>query len=102
MAHIERRQQKRADGSRAPVKWRARHVDPDGNEHSKTFSSRTAAENWVAAQTTAIGTGDWVDPARGRITVKEWTESWLASVAPTLKPYTVASYRSLLTSRVQK
>ena len=101
MAHIQKRRQKRPDGSRAPVTWRARYVGPDGMERSKTLQTRTAAEKWVAAQTTAIGTGDWVDPARGRITVTEWTDRWLKSVAPTLKPYTVASYRSLLRSRVK-
>src|SRR5438445_12088636 len=100
MAHIEKRQQKRPDGTRGPVRWRARYVGPDGRERSKTHETRRAAVIWVDAQTAAKRTGDWVDPPRGRVKIEEWTKQWLASVAPALKPYTVASYEALLQSRV--
>ena len=100
MAHIEKRQQKRPDGTRGPLRWRARYTDPQGNERSKTHVRKSDAEKWLAAQTTAMGTADWVDPARGRVAIERWTNDWLSSVAPSLKPYTVASYESLLRSRV--
>ena len=44
--------------------------------------------------------GTWVDPESRRITVEELAERWLEGARPMLKPKTVASYESLLRSRV--
>jgi integrase len=91
VAHIERRGKGR---------YRARYRAPDGSERSRTFDRRGDAEKWISAMTNAVSHGEWVDPARGRVTVKDWTDTWLDSVTASLKPYTVQSYKSLLNSRV--
>ncbi len=42
--------------------------------------------------------GEWLDPRAGRVTVAEWSETWLRGL--TLKPKTRAGYESILRSRV--
>jgi integrase len=44
--------------------------------------------------------GTWVPPDLRRVTVAEWSERWLSGARATLKPKTVASYESLLRSRI--
>jgi integrase len=91
VAHIEKRGRRR---------WRARYRGPDGRERSKTFERRADAEQYLASIEHSKSTGVYVDPSGGRVTVREWATQWLETVRPTLKPKTVASYESLLRSRV--
>ena len=100
MAHIERRQQKRPDGSRAPVKWRARYTGPDGKERSRTFKRKIDAEDWLVEQEAAKKSGKWVDPDAGKITVGEWADQYMAARFD-LKPKTRASYENLLRSCIK-
>ena len=95
MAHIERRQQKRPDGSRALLTWRARYIGADGKERSKTFKRKVDAERWVTRQEAAKAAGTWVDPEAGRITVGEWADQCMAARFD-LKPKTRVTYESLL------
>ena len=44
--------------------------------------------------------GEHVDPRRGRLAVGAWAESWMASRVH-LKPKTLASYESLLRTRIR-
>ncbi len=80
MAHIEKR---------GPKRWRARYTDPDGRERSQTFERKIDAERFLTSVTSSVAAGDWVDPARGRLTVGEWAGRWLAGRAD-LKPKTRA------------
>lgn len=48
---------KRPDGQ-----WRARYRDAAGKEHSKHFDRKTDAQRWLDEVTTAIVTGQYVDP----------------------------------------
>lgn len=92
MAHIERR------GS---GRWRARYRAPDGRERSKTFARRVDAQRFLAGVETDKSRGEWVDPRLGRTRFADFAGRWLAAIAPTLKPKTVATYESLLRSRIQ-
>ncbi|MGH9040200.1 MAG: tyrosine-type recombinase/integrase [Acidimicrobiia bacterium] len=92
MAHIERRESGR---------WRARYRTPDGRERSKTFARRVDAQRFLAGVETDKSRGEWVDPRLGRTRFDDFAGRWLAAVAPTLKPKTVATYESLLRSRIQ-
>ncbi len=75
MAQIVKRQQRRADGSKGPVRWRARYHGPDGLERSSTFTRRVDAERWWATQQADVARGAWVDPALGRISFADWSAS---------------------------
>jgi integrase len=92
MAHIEKRESGR---------WRARYRAPDGRERSKTFARKVDAQRFLAAVETDKSRGEWIDPRLGRTRVDDFASRWITAVAPTLKPKTVATYESLLRSRVQ-
>jgi len=81
---------KRPDG-----KWRARYRDATGKERARHFDRKADAERWVAASTASIARGDWVDPAKARVTVDEWSQVWLATKAH-LRPRTREKYESAL------
>ena len=44
----------------------------------------------------SLARGEWMDPARARVTVGDWAEQWLVAKSATLKATTRESYRSLL------
>ena len=81
---------KRPDGM-----WRARYRDATGKERARHFDRKADAERWVAASTASIARGDWVDPAKARVTVEEWSQVWLATKAH-LRPRTREKYESAL------
>lgn len=70
MAHVEKR---------GPGRWRARYRGPDGRERSRTFSRRADAERFLAGVEVAKSRGEWLDPARGSLTVEVWAAGWLAT-----------------------
>jgi len=76
-------------------KWRARYRDVTGKEHARHFDRKADAERWVAASTTAVARGDWIDPAKSRISVKEWSVVWLATKTH-LRPRTRELYETAL------
>jgi integrase len=84
-------------GSR--VVYRARYRDAAGREHCKDFDRKADGQRWLTEQQNALTKGLWVDPARSRLTVGQWAETWLAGRAH-LTPKTLASYRSLLGTQV--
>lgn len=72
MAHVERRHRK------GQAVWRARYRAPDGLERSKTFRRRADAEHFLTTVEASKVRGDWIDPVRGRITYREWSERYFA------------------------
>ena len=75
--------------------WLARWVDHDGNERSKAFDRKVDAQHHIAEITTALTSGSYADPKRAAVTFETVADDWFASKA-SLKPKTVAGYRSLL------
>jgi integrase len=65
---------KRPDG-----RWRARFRGPDGRERARHFDRKVDAQRWLDEQTTAVMTGQYVDPRAGRITFREYAERWRAA-----------------------
>ena len=57
--------------------WRARYYGPDHRERSKSFKRKTDAERWLTQQRSQMTQGDWIDPARGRVTFGEYAPDWL-------------------------
>lgn len=64
---------RRTDGS-----WRARYRDDAGKEHARHFDRKVDAQRWLDEVTAAVITGDYVDPAAGKVTFKAWFEEWSA------------------------
>lgn len=85
---------KRPDG-----RWRARYRDAAGKEHAKHFGRKIDGQRWLDDVTASQVAGTYVDPRRSRVTVGEWSQTWLAGRSH-LKPKTVESYKSLLRTRV--
>jgi len=80
-------------------RYRPHFRDPSGREVTKAFDRKIDAQRWLDEQTVALVHGSYVHPERSRLTVGQWAETWLAGRAH-LKPKTLASYRSLLSTRV--
>ena len=92
MGYIQRREDR-------PKPWLARHKGPDGRLHSRSFRRKIDAEKWLALEESKSIKGEWVDPAAGKATYRQWSETWLAGLH-SIKPKTQAGYESLLRSRV--
>ncbi|MEV0868704.1 tyrosine-type recombinase/integrase [Brachybacterium paraconglomeratum] len=63
--------QKRPDG-----RWRARYRDAQKKEHARHFKRKIDAQRWLDEVTTAVNTGQYVDPSRSRATVGSVAEAW--------------------------
>jgi integrase len=85
---------KRDDG-----RWRARYRDAAGKEHSRHFKRKIDAQRWLDDVTTAVTTGTYVDPSRGRVTVGEWAQTWLLTKVD-LKPTTRRGYASAIRTHI--
>jgi len=73
-----------AQGITAGVKataaaWRARFVDDAGKEHARHFARKRDAQAWLDAQTSSMLTGTYVVPKAGRITFRDYAETWRTS-----------------------
>lgn len=90
MAHVEKRQQKRTDGRKGRTVYRVRYIDPSGAERSRTFSTRGAADAYLATVETSKLTGEYHDPQLGRETLAEFFEGrWRPYAEKTLRPSTL-------------
>lgn len=86
---------KRPDG-----RWRARYRDRAGKEISRHFERKVEAQRWLDSVTTAVANGVYVDPARSRMTVAEWSHKWL-DTKTNLKATTRRDYESLLHAHIR-
>jgi integrase len=59
--------------------WRARYRDDARVEHTKQFKRKVDAQAWLDDITTAVKTGQYVDPKAGKVTIKEFAGSWEAA-----------------------
>jgi integrase len=62
---------RRPDGT-----YRPRYRDEHGKEHARHFKRKVDAQRWLDEVTAAMVTGDYVDPAAGRITFRAWFTEW--------------------------
>ena len=89
MGHISRR------GGR----WQAAFRGPDHKERTKTFDRRVDAEKWLNINGADIARGAWVDPAAGKISLRQYANEWLDQ-NPELRSTTRAKYRYLLDAHI--
>ena len=59
------------------------------------MSPKADADAWLAAQATDVGRGVWVDPRRGRTTLGEYAQRWLAQRTD-LRPRTRDDYEDII------
>lgn len=59
-------------------RWQARWIDPLGEEGTKVFASKDAAQGHVSAMEVSVRSGTYVDPKQGKVTFREYAERWRA------------------------
>ena len=68
------------------VRWYARYYDPSGRQLAKTFNRQVDAERFLRQiETAKDNNNNYVDPARGKITVGAWAPTWMTA-GPALPP----------------
>lgn len=81
----------------AGMRWQARWVDHDGNERSKSFTTKASANQHVRSVLAELHTGTYADPQRSAVTFGTVAEAWLdAKQAANRAPKTIEGYRGLL------
>lgn len=82
-------------------RFQARYPGPDGQMRPApdTFGSKRAAEQWLSITESQLLRGDWVDPERGKVMLKDYTSRWIDQ-RPGLRPRTVELYRWLLRKHI--
>ncbi len=93
MSSVEKRTR---DGA---VSWLARWRDPDGRQRKRTFARKVDAERHLTGVESRMLSGEYVDPARARVTVQAWSGQWLAGQVQ-LKESTRVRYGGLLRGHV--
>ena len=91
---------RRTSGSvrqRESGRWQARLRDPVTNRMVSLgmFPTKADADKALALATADQSRGAWIDPARGKTTLAEYANAWLAN-HPTLRPRTRRLYSDLL------
>jgi len=76
-------------------RWQARYDDPNGNEVTSLWRTKTEAEAEIVKQEAAKQTGSWLDPKAGKVTVERFiTDTWLP--AQNILDRTETVYRGVL------
>lgn len=78
---------KRPDG-RYRARWREY---PGGPQRTKSFARKVDAERWLVKVQHDLLSGTYVAPEAGRVTVEEYYRTWVARMAPTWRPATLAA-----------
>jgi integrase len=92
---VKRRTARHGKGRR----WRARYLDPDGKERSRSFHTKIQAEKFLTEIEHAKIAGTYRDPDAGRITLRKYvTQTWLP--AQGFDPVTREAVESRLANHV--
>ena len=57
--------------------WRAYYRDPSGHQRNKSFARKVDAEAYLATVESSKLLGAYIDPARAKLTMGEWSKRWL-------------------------
>jgi hypothetical protein len=81
-------------------RYRVRYQTPDRRQTDKRgFRTQHDTEQFLASVEVSMGRGEWVDPTLSRVSVRTWSDVWIAARA-NLKPSTRSAYEWLLTKYV--
>lgn len=100
MAYIEKRRQRRSDGTIGPVRWRVRYRTPEGGMRTRTFARKIDAERYCSGIEADLIRDEWCDPRSGRMTVAEFVESHYRRTTTNLEPTTLARDESYLRTHI--
>jgi integrase len=93
MAHVEDRWHKTVRGpdgkprrERTPrygngLRWRARYLDPDGEERSRSYDTKVRAERFLTEVEHSKISGSYRDPDAGRVTLRKYAGQWVQAYA---------------------
>lgn len=86
MAHIEDRWEKVVADARVRTerhgggrRRRARYLDPEGHQRSRTFARKVDAERFLITVEADKLRGTYIDPDAGRVTLRDYGEEWLVA-----------------------
>jgi integrase len=82
-------------------RWQARYPGPDGQMRNapRTFESKREAEQWLSITEAQLLSGEWADPARGKVKLIDYADRWIGERAG-LRPRTVELYRWLMRKHI--
>lgn len=84
--------------TKAGKRYRVRYRTPDRRSTDKRgFKTKRDAQDWAAANTVKMNTGDWRPAAAGRMTVSEQADAWLQTKTPNVAPKTATAYEQAVT-----
>jgi integrase len=74
-------------------RYQVRYLGPDGRERTGeyTFAGKTEAGKYLSLVESNIVRGEWIDPERAKILLKDYAGRWIAQ-RPNLRPRTVHLY----------
>jgi integrase len=58
-------------------RWRARYLDPDGRERSRSFATKVLAEKFLTEVEHSKIAGSYRDPDAGRISLRKYAAGWV-------------------------
>ncbi|MCA1195348.1 tyrosine-type recombinase/integrase [Saccharopolyspora sp. 6V] len=63
-------------------RYRARFIDPEGNERSKSFpdGQYKRAQEWSSRQEVAVSDGTYIDPKSGEVPLNSFATRWIADL----------------------
>lgn len=75
-------------------RYQARYLGPDGRirKAPQTFARKAEAEKYLTLIEAQMVRGEWIDPERGKIRLKDYADRWITE-RPNLRPRTVHLYR---------
>ena len=78
-------------------RWQIRYPGPDGRMRNgtETYPTKALALRALSIIEGQIARREWVDPERGKVTVRDYADRWIAQ-RPNLRPRTIELYRWLL------
>ncbi|MGW0501789.1 tyrosine-type recombinase/integrase [Micromonospora sp. NPDC003241] len=82
-------------------RYQARYPGPDGRMRSapQTFARKPEAERYLSLIEVQMARGEWIDPERGKVRLRDYAERWIAQ-RPNLRPRTVHLYQWTLGKHV--
>lgn len=57
-------------------RWQARWTNPLGEEDTRVFANKDAAEAHVSSMEVNVRSGTYIDPRKGRVTFQEYADQW--------------------------
>lgn len=86
MGHVEDRWVRLVDGERVKtarhgtgLRYRARYLDPDGQERNRSFSAKGVAERFLTEAEHSKIAGTYRDPDAGNVTLRKYAGEWVTA-----------------------